>query len=232
MGSMSGPQWLAEVFAAVMLVVAPYCFARLLAHRLWSRPTDADVDLSHLLMGVAMAGMLVASLNFLGNRLWEFVFSVMTVWFAWQSWRLLSGRAMASEHYGHLAHHVTHVVMALAMLWMYLAPGGSSGAMMAPAGTTNDFLWIPFLLLLMLMASAVWELDGVYRRRAEVVGNPVAILAGVGGGAESESSSLADPVQTEELSSHHGGGFIAPGLQSACHVAMCVTMGYMLIVMI
>ena len=44
---------------------------------------DADIDAAHLLMGIAMAGMLVASLTTLPNDVWDVIFAVMTAWFGW-----------------------------------------------------------------------------------------------------------------------------------------------------
>ena len=55
---MTSPAWLNDLFAAVMVVVAVYSAGRLVAARMWSRPTHVDVDAAHVLMGAAMAGML------------------------------------------------------------------------------------------------------------------------------------------------------------------------------
>ena len=62
---MSGPAWLTDIFAAVMITVAAYCASRLVVARWWRRPTDVDSDGVHVVMGVAMAGMLVTGLRFL-----------------------------------------------------------------------------------------------------------------------------------------------------------------------
>jgi hypothetical protein len=55
---MSGPAWLAGSFAILMIVIAGYCAARLAVSRLRARNTERDADALHVLMGVAMAGML------------------------------------------------------------------------------------------------------------------------------------------------------------------------------
>ena len=55
---MTGPSWLADGFAGLMLLTAVYCAGRLAAARIQRRPTERDVDLVHALMGVAMAGLL------------------------------------------------------------------------------------------------------------------------------------------------------------------------------
>ena len=86
---MSIPAWILDIFAAVMLLVAAVSAGQLVVARAWTRAgaRDADIAGSHLLMGIAMAGMLVASLSTLPNAAWEAIFAVMTAWFAWCLWR-------------------------------------------------------------------------------------------------------------------------------------------------
>ena len=60
---MAGPYWLAAAFAAVMIVTAAYCAGRLAASRRWRRATELDADALHLVMGIAMAGMLLPALD-------------------------------------------------------------------------------------------------------------------------------------------------------------------------
>jgi hypothetical protein len=56
---MSTPAWILEIFAAVMLLAAEVSAGQLVAQA-WTRRggTDADIAVSHLLMGIAMAGPL------------------------------------------------------------------------------------------------------------------------------------------------------------------------------
>ena len=62
---MGAPVWLTATFAALMLTVVTYCAGRLaVAHR-WQRPTELDTDAGHVLMGLAMAGLLVSRLRLL-----------------------------------------------------------------------------------------------------------------------------------------------------------------------
>ncbi len=79
---MAGPSWLAGALAAVMISIAVYCSARLAASRLWHRPTAVDADGLHLVMGVAMAGMLVPQLRSLPGSAWEGMFGIGAAWFA------------------------------------------------------------------------------------------------------------------------------------------------------
>ena len=60
---MSIPDWLLETFAVVMLLVAAVSAGHLAVAHAWTRrgTVDADIALSHFLMGIAMAGVLVAA---------------------------------------------------------------------------------------------------------------------------------------------------------------------------
>ena len=73
-----------------MVTVAVYCAGRLAAARRWRRPTEVDTDAGHVLMGLAMTGMLVARLRILPAAAWEAVFVLGAAWFAWRLLR--SGR--------------------------------------------------------------------------------------------------------------------------------------------
>ena len=55
---MSTPGWILEILAAIMLLVAEVSAGQLVIARAWTRRggTDADIAVSHLLMGIAMAG--------------------------------------------------------------------------------------------------------------------------------------------------------------------------------
>src|ERR1700758_3185553 len=66
----AGPSWLSDTFAAVMLLIAVYCAARLAVAAAWRRETELDTDVVHLLMGVAMAGTLAPALSFAPSAVW------------------------------------------------------------------------------------------------------------------------------------------------------------------
>jgi hypothetical protein len=165
----SVPAWLLDIFAAVMLLVAAVSAARLvIAWRAGRRSDpDADIDVSHLLMGLAMAGTLVASLTTLPSGGWEVIFAALTLWFAYRVAReYRSGRglrALVSEH------HAPHLLHSAAMLYMFLAlrlPAGqaSSTAMPAMPGMSAAGLRLPTLALLfafLLCAYVVADLDRV-----------------------------------------------------------------------
>jgi hypothetical protein len=93
---MTGPGWLGWLFAVVMLGTAAYCAGRLAVAWRSQRPTGYAVDLTHVLMGTAMAGMLVPELGFAPAALWKVTFAAAGCWFAAHAVRSLArGRAVA-----------------------------------------------------------------------------------------------------------------------------------------
>ena len=79
---MMTPSWILDILAALMLLIAAISAGRLAIGRPWRGGLmDADIDGAHLLMGIAMAGMLVASLTTLPNDAWDVIFALMTAWF-------------------------------------------------------------------------------------------------------------------------------------------------------
>jgi hypothetical protein len=165
---MSIPAWILDIFAAVMLLVAAVSAGQLAVARAWTRAgmRDADIAGSHLLMGIAMAGMLVTSLSTLPNAAWVVIFAVMTAWFACYLWRETRGRGAGALASG---HHAPHLVHSAAMLYMFAAlagPASGSGSGMAgmaavPAGATQS-LHAPTLALvfaLLLISYSVRDVD-------------------------------------------------------------------------
>ena len=109
---MTQPAWLAGVLAAVMIATAVYCMSRLVAPAARRLAAERDADLVHAVMGVSMGGMLVTRLNPLPNAVWAVLFGLATVWFGGQIWRRAG------------VHHVPHLVMSGAMVYMLLAATG------------------------------------------------------------------------------------------------------------
>ena len=127
------PAWILDIFAAIMLVVAAVSAARLVAARPWQPGAIiTDTDISHLLMGIAMAGMLASSLTSLPNAAWAVVFGVLTAWFGYRvvrDYRVSGARALAV---GHCAPHLVH---SAAMLYMVLAVTTVTGSPMPAMGS-------------------------------------------------------------------------------------------------
>jgi hypothetical protein len=201
------PSWILDVFAAIMLVVAAVSAGRLVAARQWQRGTRraalADIDVAHLLMAIAMAGMLTASLQTLPNGVWSVIFAVMTAWFGYRVVRdaQVSGvRALAG---GHCAPHLAHAGAMLYMFMAFTAPaahgsGGMDGGM-SGMGTLQLPL-LAFLFALALIGYSIWDLDqlsgpgarGHYSLAVAAVTSTSPVLAGVGATA-AEAGAAAGP---------------------------------------
>jgi hypothetical protein len=251
---MTGPSWLARTLAAVMIVTAAYCFSRLFVAWRSKRPTDHDVDGVHILMGVAMAGMLVPRLNPFWDSGWEVIFGAAVAWFGWQTIRGYRSELAAARHW--VGHHLQHVVACGAMLYMFLAVApaktGSSGSGMAmggSAGSTTTFPTLALVLTLLLVGYVIWTADRftslapVAALRAMTV--PVravlapALSASAASGAGTEPSVSRPTTQVTQAPADPGaaqaaqaGPPMSPRLAACCEIAMGLTMGYMLITML
>ncbi len=100
-----------------MLAVATVSAARIAAARPWRRDAVVvDTDVAHVLMAIAMAGMLSPDLGILPDTAWEVVFGLLTAWFAGRvlaEARRSGIRALAG---GHCAPHLVH---SGSMLYMF-----------------------------------------------------------------------------------------------------------------
>jgi hypothetical protein len=229
---MSTPAGILEIFAAIMILVAEVSAGQLVIARAWTRRggTGADIAVSQLLMGIAMAGILVPGLSILPNAVWEVVFAVMTAWFAWCLWRESRGRGAAAVAHG---HYVPHLVHSVAMLYVFTALAGPSvegsgisisgtGGMSGMAGGSSGgtpTLHAPTLALifaLLLIACTVRDLD----RQAGVDG-----YFHVVGRRPVPAGSAPAAYAAERL-------LLSPAAVKGCQVAIGVTMAFILIVII
>lgn len=167
---MSIPGWILDIFAAVMLMVAAVSAGQLAVARAWTRHGAADADIagSHLLMGVAMAGMLVAGLSTLPNAAWETIFAATTAWFAWSLWREARGGGTGALARG---HHAPHLVHSAAMCYAFAAlagpaSSGSSGTagMMGGSSSGMQTLKLPTLALVFVLALVAYTVRDLDRR--------------------------------------------------------------------
>jgi hypothetical protein len=219
------PAWILDVFAAIMLVVAAVSAARLAVARPWQRgAVITDTDISHLLMGIAMAGMLAPGLTTLPNGAWAAVFGVLTVWFGYRvvrDYRASGTRALAV---GHCAPHLAH---SAAMIYMFLAitaPAAADGPGMAGMGGMNGMstLSVPtlaFLFALILAGYTIWDLDQLSSLRhglvAAVAGAATPALAGAPAGAVGAgigAGAVAGPGMNGGLAADSPGGSGEAGL--------------------
>lgn len=227
------PAWILDIFAAIMLVVAAVSAARLVAARPWQRgAVVTDTDIAHLLMGIAMAGMLAAGLTTLPNDAWAAVFCVLTIWFGYRVVRDYRANGTRALAVGHCAPHLVH---SAAMIYMFLAiaaPASAAGVGMAGMGgmsgmSTLSVPTLAFVLALILIGYTIWDLDQLSSLRhglaaaVAVSTTPTAALVGASAGPlGTEVSTGAVPVLT------------SPGTVVGCRIAMGVTMALMLVIMI
>jgi hypothetical protein len=228
------PTWILDIFAAVMLVVAALSAARLVTARPWrSGAVVTDTDISHLLMGIAMAGVLAPGLATLPDGAWAAVFSAATAWFGYRvvrGYRASGTRALAA---GHCAPHLVH---SAAMVYMFLAitvpaAGGTGMAGMGGMGGMST-LRVPTLALvfaLLLAGYTIWDLDLLSSLRrglaAGAAGAAAPAFAGAPAGipgSDTGAGGRSGPVPVLD----------SVGTVVGCRVAMGVTMALMLFLMI
>jgi hypothetical protein len=243
---MGGPAWLTDIFAAVMITVAAYCTSRLVVARRWRRPTDVDADGAHVVMGVAMAGMLVTGLRFGPAGLWEAVFAVAAGWFGWRFVRVRRGAPLSQWR---CPQPGPHLVECGAMLYMYLAvpavavaAKSEAGGMGVPAGGARFSVLALALALFMLgwVASVADRLTP--RSPAPAVAVPVASVPLPAGPRESGALMTATAPDSAGNAVPAGCGgspggspgekYLAPRCAAMCKIAMGLTMGYMLILLL
>jgi hypothetical protein len=217
---MGGPTWLTGIFAAASLAVAVYCAGRLAAARRWHRPTELDTDGVHVVMGVAMAGMLASGLRTLPSVIWEVVFAAGAAWFGY---RMLQARRGAQPSPWRSSHPLPHLVECAAMVFMFLILPASaavgtatSGMSMTMTATESRFSFLTLPLALFLFGYVVWLGDRVTLRAPALV---VATPAGSGSGYGSGSPTPDRP-------------YLAPRCAAICKITMGITMGYMLVLML
>jgi hypothetical protein len=223
--AMSIPNWLYYLFGVLMLAVAAYCFTLLVLSVVTHRPPGRDVEISHVFMGVAMAGMFVGRWAFGRSAVWEIIFGALMVWFLVES-------IQSVRTYGlHLPHALIHAVMNFAMLLMYWFPlGAALGAMSMSASGTGPKLdpGVALLVASVLFTSAIFTLASP-NKGASHFGSHAPAYAMVGASGQ----------DAPQIQSEGGDGAVmalddivaTPWLVDLTHVAMCVAMGFMLLLM-
>jgi hypothetical protein len=218
MMNMTGPAWLAVIFGAIMLAAAVYAAGRIVYAWADGRPTDYEVEVHHVLMGVSMAGMLIPGLGIVtagpSTTIWMIVWVLVTIWFAVSVLRGARHSGPGSRFSG---HHLPHLVMSAAMIYMLAAStapmskaalssmsGMGAGARLAPWPTLDA------LFLVFMAGYAVLAIDRL---------PPLAIA--VAGGHLAHDATLAERPTS----------FLAPRLARFENIVMALTMGYMLTMM-
>jgi hypothetical protein len=238
---MGAPAWLSDIFAAVMITVAVYCTSRLVVARRWRRPTDVDADGTHVVMGVAMAGMLVTGLRFGPAGLWEAVFAAAAGWFGWRFVRVRRGAPLSQWR---CAQPGPHLVECGAMLYMYLAVPAVAVAAKSEAGgmgMSADGARFSVLALALALFMFGWVASVADRLtlRSPALATSVPLPTG-----PRESGALMTATAPESVANASPGGcggspggglgekYLAPRCAAMCKIAMGITMGYMLILLL
>jgi len=214
---MGGPAWLTGIFAAAVLAVAVYCTGRLVAARRWRRLTELDTDGAHVVMGVAMAGMLVSGLRTLPSAIWEVVFAAGAAWFGY---RMLQARRGAQPSPWRSSHPLPHLVECGAMVFMFLIlPAAAATRGMTMTATESRFSFLTLPLAVFLFGYVVWLGD-----RVTLHAPATALATGSGSEAGTGSGTGSGFAATQS--------FLAPRCAAICKITMGITMGYMLILML
>ena len=94
--------------------------------------------------------------------------------------------------------------------------------MVAPTGTGADFVALPLVFVVVLLASAVWQLDALSKYAAV---SQALVHAGAGGDT---TTPVGDDAPDGEPTS---APWLAPRLEMGCHIATCIAMAYVLVLM-
>lgn len=227
------PPWLYYFAALSMLCVAGYS-SFLLGMVAWSRRAAGwDVHVSHLAMGVAMAGMFVGGWSFGPSGMWEAVFAVLGIWFAVGTIRSLLDSGF------HVPHTAIHAVMSLAMLLMYWFPmtrgqdaPPMSMSMSGSASTTGRLdPGVAFVVAALLLAYAVFTLASPNKGRS-VYGSHLALATQAAAPVAGRYSLEARLPGTVSSVDGFEGVASRPWLLDVAHVVMTVGMGFMLVLML
>ena len=244
---MGAPIWLTGSFAALILTVATYCAGRLAVTRRWRRPTELDTDAGHVLMGVAMAGMLVARLRILPAATWEAVFAAGAAWFAWQ---LVKSRRRTAAASWRCLHPAPHLVECVAMLYMFFAAAPLTARAATPltaraaagmAGLApSRFSVLALLMALFMVGYVVRVADRLPLRTLALAVAPAIPSLAVASAIPAPMATPSPPDIPAPASAPAPAGrvaatarpYLAPRCAALCKIAMGLTMAYMLVLML
>jgi Domain of unknown function (DUF5134) len=233
---MTGPAWLAGLVAAVMLLIAAGAAARLAMWQLRGRAAEPEADALHVLMGIAMAGMLEPGISPVPDAAWRVVFAVAGGWFAWRAIRARAPKQQAFGRRGEArsrlcAHPGPHCVESAAMVYMLL-PAGAAGqgtamamsGMVGAAPAANPA--VALVLALFMAGYVIWTADRMTGKSGARTG-PAGLLASAGAGPDRGEP---DGNQARVIS-RTAGAALAPRVTACSTIAMSLAMGYMLLTM-
>jgi hypothetical protein len=225
------PAWILDAAAAVMLAVAAVSAGRLALARP-RRPGSVitEVDMAHLLMAIAMAGMLASSLRTLPDVLWEVTFGLLTALFAFRVAQDMRAAGLRALGGGCCAPHLVH---SASMLSMSAAIGPAAGMAGMGAGSgmmTPGHPTMAFLFALILIGYGIWDLDQLSGGRYRLAGQRLTLAhAGL-------IRTPADPDVTPAIARAAGGPFgrilLSPAAAVGGRIAMGVAMAFLLLIAI
>lgn len=225
------PAWILDVFAAVVLTVAALSAARIAAARPWRRRTAlAEADVAYVLIGIAMAGTLTASLRTLPDGAWEVIFGVLTAWLAYRA--VQDARASGPRGLAGLPDAPQRVHSA-AMLYMFFALVTPAAGGMEASGAAISTLNLPtlaFVFAFVLAGYTAWDLDRLSGVRYSLV-----LADATQAGGLAQASVVSGPGRDDPPGDSVGavrGFLLSPGMTVSCRVATSVTMVFILLIMI
>jgi hypothetical protein len=243
---MAEPYWVAGAFAGVTILTACHSAGRLVVSGLRGSATEADADGLHAVMGAAMAGMLVPQLGLLPRMAWMVVFGAGAAWFG--------ARALRSRNQSRSSwqcrYPVPHLIECVAMLYMLLAvreartgAGMAMPGMGASPGSPAGFPALAVVLALFMLGYIMWTTDqlaSLARANTSVQGQAgamqhralVTVPAGGQAAATAGAVDTSDAVETLRPIPAASQAILAPELAALGKIAMGITMGYMLILML
>jgi hypothetical protein len=214
----SGPAWLAAGFAVLMIMIAACRACRPAISRLRGKSTEPGTDALHVLMGIAMAGMLQPRLALAPGPVWSGVFAAGAAWFAWQA--APAARRAGRPRWARCAHPGPHAIECAAMVYMLVPvgswPSGRGEQMPMPGmspGAAAGNPALTLILALFMLGYVLWAAD---RLTSRSWAREAALAAGSAG----------------TLTPAYHPPALAPRLATCYTIAMASTMGYMLLTML
>jgi hypothetical protein len=234
----TGPSWLAAASAALMLLIAASCAARLAVWRLRGRGTEPGSDGLHVLMGAAMAGMLEPRLSPVPGAVWQGVFGAGAAWFAWLA---ISARMRRRRGGSWCAHPAPHAVECAAMIYMLLPAGPAGHARpMAMTGMSAGSIAasnpaLALVLALFMLGYFLWTTDQLTAlSRARTTATSIGTAAKTSRSAASPGLALPNRRTLGPAAARrpHAAATLAPRFAACYKLVMSVAMAYMLITMV
>jgi hypothetical protein len=158
--------------------------ARLAVARPWRRDIGGrEIDIAHVLMGIAMAGMLTPSLTVLPDGAWDIIIGALTAWFVFRLAGDFRGRSVRVRVFARRAPLLLHLS---AMLYMLLAlPAltavgsgmGGMGGMGGPSGSPLHYPTLAFVFAMLLAGSTVRDVDRLSGGHCVMAGSSGVLLS-------------------------------------------------------